>query len=301
MALQPVVVERGGPHETLDRVGRVVGLPARVFTLNSKVNNHDISPETIDQLVTYLEQNDLTDVCVAVNDYDPKGQWRRLRENYRIAPFWRYTAGTLSWLGYAIFPNRIFGGDEYNPFTNTLILSSDVPARVLAEAAYAKDVHSRRHPGTFAAISDLPLFSLVRQARATSDVLTYARVRNDWSTEKQAYQVLYPHIGSTAFGPASHFVPVAGPFLSAGGALVGHATGRTVTAVLQPKPVPAPPGDAPLQPADSTAVDVAANEAQPPARQSRGADQRVIQAGFVESPGTSPAKDLYSKPGQPEP
>lgn len=251
VALQPVVVERGGDHPTLDKIGRVVGLPARILTLNSKVNNHDISPETVDRLVTYLEQNDLTDVYVSVNDYDPKGQWQRLRANYRIDPFWRYSAGTLSWLGYTMFPNRVFGGDEYNPFTNTLILTSDVPARVMAEAAYAKDIHGRSHPGAYAVAGDLPLLSMYRQSRATSDVLGYARAQEDRNTETEAYHVLYPHIGSTAFGPAAHFVPVAGPFLSAGGALVGHAAGRTVTA-LQPKPISTPPAEpAPLSSGDS--------------------------------------------------
>ena len=278
VALQPVVVEYGGQHETLDRIGWVVGLPARIMTLNSKVNNHNVSPETVDHLRTYLGQNDLTDVYVSVNDYDPKGQWRRLRENYRIDPFWRYSVGTLSWVGYSLFPNRVFGGDEYNPFTNTLILTSDVPARALAEAAYAKDVHGRSHPGAYAAVCDLPLFSLLRQGRATSDVLGYARVQQDWEIEKQAYHVLYPHIGSTALGPAAHFVPVAGPFLSAGGALVGHATGRTITA-LQPKPVSMPSGEPPLP-------------ALPPSSPSE--DQGIIRASYEEStpavPATAPRK-----------
>jgi hypothetical protein len=231
---QAVVVERGKPHKTLDRLAWIAGTPARIFTLNSKTNNHDVSDDTIAQLTTYLEENDLADVYVSVNDYNPRLQWRRLRENHSVSPFWRYTVGTVNWLGYTFVPNRVVGGDEYNPFTNTLIVSSDVPALVLAEAAYAKDIRSRRHPGLYAAVNDLPVVSLWRHSLATSDVLGYARAHQDWDTERQAYQVLYPQIGSTTFGPASHFVPVAGPFLSAAGALVGHATGRTVAKVQEP-------------------------------------------------------------------
>jgi len=160
--VQPVVVKQGKPHKTLDKIGRVVGVPAQLFTLNSKPNNHKVSPETLEKVNTYFERNDVTDVLVAVNDYDPKGQWQRLRENDRINPFWRYTAGTLNWLGYAIIPNRIFGGDEYNPFTNTIILSSDVPALALAEAAYAKDIRSQRNPGAYATINDFPVLSMIR-------------------------------------------------------------------------------------------------------------------------------------------
>jgi hypothetical protein len=258
--VQPVVVKQGTPHKTLDRIGWLVGLPGRFFTLNPKTNNHDVSPETLEKVKTYLERNDLTDVLVAVNDYDPKGQWQRLRENERISPLWRYTAGTLNWLGYVIIPNRVFGGDEYNPFTNTMTLTSDVPALVLAEAAYAKDIHSRKNPGTYAAINDLPVLSMIRHSRATSDVLGYARLEHDWEAEKEAYDVLYPQIGSTTFGPASHFVPVAGPFLSVGGAVVGHAAGRSVSAVQEPKPIRTSPGPSPSPAAVSAMEEVAANQ-----------------------------------------
>jgi hypothetical protein len=284
VALQPVVVEQGKPHKTLDRVGWAVGIPGRILTLNRKTNNHRVTPETLDKLLVYLEQNDITDVYVAVNDYDPKGQWRRLRENDRIDPFWRYSVGTISWLGYTMFPYRVFGGDEYNPFTNTLNLTSDVPALVLAEAAYAKDVHSRPHPGAYAAINDLPLLSMWRQARATSDVLGYARVQNDWDTEREAYHVLYPHVGSTTFGPAAHFVPIAGPFLAAGGALVGHATGRTVSAMVEPKTVNLASGATRLPAAAIAAGDIADIESRPKRAQPPEPDrQGVTHASLQET------------------
>ena len=227
-------MKRGKPHKVLDKLGWLAGLPERVFTLNPKASNHEVSPETVDKLQRYLEENDLGDVLVAVNDYDPKGQWQRLHENDRINPFWRYSVGTLTWLGYTLFPYRIVGGDEYNPFTNCLNVTSDVPALVLAEAAYAKDIHSQTLPGAYGTMNTLPVLSLVRQVRATSDVLGYTRLNQDWSGEKEAYHVLYSHVGSTTFEPASHFVPVVGPFMSVGGALVGQATGRTVTAILEP-------------------------------------------------------------------
>lgn len=234
--LQPIVVETGGDHPTLDRIGRIVGLPARLLTLNKKVNNHEISPETLEKLQEYLAKNDITDVYVAVNQYDPKGQWQRLQENDSISPVWRYSVGTLTWLGYTVFPSRIFGGDRYNPYTNSLTLSSDVPALVLAEAAYAKDIHSQKLPGTYAAIfNDLPVLSVWRQSKAAADVLGYARLQADWPVEKQAYQVLYPQMGAGLAGTASPFVPVYGPLIGIGGAVVGHAAGRTIAALREPK------------------------------------------------------------------
>ncbi len=239
-AVQPVEVVYGQPDKTLDRIGWVVGLPNRILTFNKKTDNHKIAPETVEQLKVYLADNDITDIYVAVNDYNPKKQWRRLRENERISPFWRYSLGTLAWLQYTVFPNRIFGGDRYDPYANSLNLSSDVPALVLSEAAYAKDIHARDYPGAYAAIvNDLPILSIWRKSRATNDVLTYARAKDDWKTEEQAYHVLYAQIGSATLGTVAPFVPGFGHFVMLGGAVAGQATGRTVAYVQntkRPKP-----------------------------------------------------------------
>ncbi|HEX7377413.1 MAG TPA: hypothetical protein VF278_09885 [Pirellulales bacterium] len=234
--LRPIEIVYGKPRKHLDRIGYVLGTPARLVTLNKKTNNHHVSPETVARLKTYLAVNDITDVYVAVNEYDPQGQWKRLRENTRVAPGWRYSLGALSWLGYTILPNRIFGGDRYSPYTNTLNLSSDVPAEVLAAAAYAKDIHSQRLPGTYAAlVNDMPVLSVVREAKATRDVISYARAQGDWKAEEQAYHVLYPRIGGEVVGTPGRLVPTIGPLLHLAGVGAGHAVGRTVAYFEQPK------------------------------------------------------------------
>ena len=234
-----VAIEYGRPNKTLDRIGNILATPAKLVSLNSKIDNHHVSEETIEKLVTYMEKNDITDVYVSVNDYSPKTQWRRMRENDRIAPGWKYTAGTLSWVGYTVSPGRLFGGTSYNPYTNTLYINSDVPAIALAEAAYAKDIHARQFPGTYAVFANgLPVVSIWRQSRAIGDVLGYARAEQDWSIEKETYRVKYPQIGASTFGGMGMFItgsPVSltsmiiSPVLGAGGAAAGHAAGRTMT------------------------------------------------------------------------
>ena len=285
--VQPVAFDYGVPNKTLDRIGYVVGFPARLLTLNKNVNNHHVSPETLDKLRVYLEENDITDVYVVVNKYDPKDQWKRLKDNDRISPFWRYSVGAITWLGYTVHPNRIFGGDRYNPFTNTLNLSSDVPAMVLAEAAYAKDIHGQRHPGAYATIvNDLPILTALRQARATSDVVGYARLQGDWTTEKQAYQVMYPQISVGCIGPAGLFVPVVGPFMDLGGAVAGHVAGRTVAAVLEsrrPKTSPDPAAPATL-PSDIQYADLRAAP-----RPDEGS-KTTSESGIVEADYEEPAE-----------
>ena len=226
-----VAVDYGMPNKTLDRIGWVIGLPSRIFPLHAGVNNHQVSDETRDALTKYLEENDLTDVCVRINQYDPKDEWRRLRENRRIAAGWRYTGGVFCHLHYTLFPGRIVGGDWYNPYTNSLYINSDVQALVLHEAAYAKDIHSRNYPGTYSAINHVPLLWLWRQTVCVNDILSYAQTEENWEIEQQTYHVVYPLIGAHTGMSVSPLAPFGfEPVLGLGGALIGHATGRTASA-----------------------------------------------------------------------
>jgi hypothetical protein len=207
------------------------------------MNNHHVTDTTLNQLVEYLEKNDITDVYVSVNEYAPRDQWRRMRENHRIAPGWKYTLGTLSWLDYTILPKRVFGGDRYNPYTNSLYVNSNLPAVLITEAAYAKDIHSRKYPGAYAFfVNDMPILAIWRRCRAVNDVLGYAQLHGNWALEKQTYHVVYPQVGAATFGEAGLAAtgPIAGvsaifigPILEVGGACVGHAVGRSVASYRQ--------------------------------------------------------------------
>ncbi len=233
-----MVIEEGKPSKTLDRFAWVIGTPARILPLDSRINRHALSPETTAKLKDYLEKNDLTDVYVYVNHYDPKGQWKRLRENNLVSPVWRYSVGVFSWIGYTVLPNRVLGGDMYNPYTNSLYLNSDVPAVVLHEAAMAKNVHSRPLPGTYAVINELPLISLMNHGRAVGDILGYARMDSDWETERETYHVVYPRMGMECTAPAASFIAGwwTAPILAVGGAAAGHVAGRTMAARNEPHP-----------------------------------------------------------------
>ena len=80
---------------------------------------------------------------------------------------WRYTFGTISWLGDTIFPGRLLGGDHYNPYTNTVNIFSDAPAIGLHESGHAKDWARRKYKGTYAAIYGLPVVPLWHEAVAS--------------------------------------------------------------------------------------------------------------------------------------
>jgi hypothetical protein len=229
-----VVFAYGKPNAPLDKLAWVVGLPSRILPLHGGINNHSLSQETADKLESYLQDNGLEDVYVRVNQYDPVGEWHRLRDNDRVAAPWRYSVGMLGLVGYTILPGRVFGGDLYNPFTDSLYINSDVSAVVLGEAAYAKDVRRRKLPGTYATINEFPVLALWRHVHAVNDLLGYARETNDWELERETYRVVYPQMGIHAAGGghtiATFFtsIPIYGiPLVACGGACVGHALGQS--------------------------------------------------------------------------
>jgi len=233
-----VTIVYGKPHRVADRLGYVVGLPERMLTVHPSVNNHEFSEKTREQLLTYLRKQNITDVYVRVNQYNPAGEWQRLRENTRIAPGWKYTVGLLPLTAYTLIPGRIFGGDMYNPFTNSLYINSDIPSIALHEAAYAKDVRSRKRPGTYAAVNEIPFVAVWRHLNGIHDVIEYAKSEHDWETERETYRVVYPMIGIHMASGGTHAVlgnePLEGifftPLLPIGGALAGHAVGKMTIA-----------------------------------------------------------------------
>lgn len=232
-ASAPVIVY-GRPNKALDRLAWVVCLPSRILPLSNKVNNHEISEETTAQLSRYLSENDLNDVLVRINQYDPKGEWKRMRENTQISPGWKYTFGTGMWIQYTLFPGRVFGGDHYNAYTNTLYVNSDVPALLILEAAFAKDIHQRRYPGPYAAINELPILETWRLTYGLDDTLGYAQINDDWELERETYAIVYPVMGiEVAMGghsAVSSLAPlplVSMPIAAIGGAATGHLLGRT--------------------------------------------------------------------------
>ncbi len=165
-------IERGEPDEFLDTAGWVWGIPSKIILWNRKVDNHNISQETEDALRIYLAKNDLHNVKVRLNQYDPGGEWARVFKNKLIHPGWRYSLGVLSATFYTLLPGRFFGGDNYNPYSNTINLYSDVPAIALHEGGHAKDFARRENKGTYAAIYLIPFVALYHEAKASNDAIS---------------------------------------------------------------------------------------------------------------------------------
>jgi hypothetical protein len=219
-------IERGEPYLLVDGIGHLFfSLPEKLILWNWKMGNHDISPETEKAVKDYLALNNLRDVKVRLNDYAPLDEWRRLFNNEAIGPWWRYTIGALINVVYTILPGRIFGGDHYNTFTNTVHIYSDLPVVGLHEAGHAKDYAQRDLKAWAALARMLPLVPLFQEEVASSDAISLATQYEMPYTLKSGYKLLYPAWGTYAGGELSRVLPGVS-LLNALAAIPGHIVGR---------------------------------------------------------------------------
>ena len=156
--------------------------------------------------------------------------------------FWRYTLGVVSLVSYTVLPQRAFGGDNYNPYTNTISIYSDLESVVLHEGGHAKDFAGREWKGSYAALSALPFAPLYVEAVASSDAVSYLRSRGEAQGEKAAYPLLYGAYSTYIVGEGLLFYT--GPegwigLLSIPVAWIGNGVGRIQAARIEPTVAPA--------------------------------------------------------------
>ncbi len=217
--------ERGKPNALVDGVGWVLGIPSKIILWNIRMDNHDIGTNTEIALQTYLQRNNLTNVKVRINQYAPGDEWSRLFRNKTVGWGWRYTIGIFSCLYYTLLPQRIFGGDNYSDYTDTINIYSDVPAVALHEGGHAKDFAGRKWKGTYGFLYALPFVALYHEAQATGDAVGYLRDQPEWEAERAAYHVLYPAYGTYVGGSFSEYlVPYTWVYWA--GVIPGHIAGR---------------------------------------------------------------------------
>ncbi len=227
-------IERGQPNAVIDTFGWIWGIPGKIMLFDRRVENHSIDSRTEAEIAAYLQDNQLSTVKVRLNQYHPGDDWKRLVANRSVGAGWRYTLGAISVLGETIFPGRLFGGDHYNPFTNTIHLYSNVPAIGYHEGGHAKDFARRRWKGTYAAVYLIPGVSLYHEALATGDALGYVMFTRDLPAQQEAVEILYPAYGTYVGNAISGQVPF-GYFIGLiGGHIAGQWTSRNLGAGSMP-------------------------------------------------------------------
>ncbi len=234
-AVDFIEVERGKPRPIIDGIGWVTGIPSKLLLWDRRADNHDVSKDTETKVVGYLTDKEIEGVKVRVNQYDPLGEWKRLRENDRVGAGWRYTVGGVYTLGYTLIPGRLLGSDWYNPYTDTIHLYSDIPALAMEQAAYAEDVHSRERPGGYATAQALPLVSLQHETKSKISVFEYVDRTGAPEEQAEAREVLYPQMGTEIGGQVGLFVPQVAIIPKVAGAAMGHLMGLDATKKLEEK------------------------------------------------------------------
>ncbi|MEM6468971.1 MAG: hypothetical protein AAF802_05330 [Planctomycetota bacterium] len=219
-------IEVGRPHPVVDSVGWLVGVPEKILLWDRRVENHSVSPQTLDHLADYLHTNHLSHVKVRANQYAPIEDFRRLTRNKSVAWPYRYTFGLAQVARDAVLPGRVFGGDHFNPYTQTIHLFSDVPAIALHEGGHAKDFARRKYQGTYAlAYQFVPMW---HEKIATEDAFAFLHARNDHNGVKEANRILYPAYGSYVGSTVGTYFPAAGFPIYLTAVAAGHANGRAL-------------------------------------------------------------------------
>ncbi len=238
----------GGEKPRIDQIEKIVQTPRRMIRKLFRLPTPDPDEAELqrEQAVYladgYLASNGISDLNIDVRVYDPKLQWQRLKENDQIAPLWKFTGGTVGWLRYTILPMRAFHTDHYDPFTNTLHLNSARPLQALYESSLAKQYRKQRHlgpaeigTGAYAMLQYVPFVPLYHNAKASSDVVTFAHVHLNQDLENEIYPMVYSRLGSTAVSETLSVVSVSPsapfyttPLLRVTGGIIGRLTGKAV-------------------------------------------------------------------------
>lgn len=229
-------IERGRPNKFLDASGWIWpgSLLSKLFLWNIKVDSHYIAEETENTLRQYLADNDLNNVKIRLNQYYPGDEWRRLFKNKSVGAGWRYTLGIISVTFYTILPQRFFGGDNYNPYTNTVSIYSDHGAIAVHEGGHSKDFAKKKYKGSYAAIYMVPFVSLYHEAKATNDALGYMRAESAIGDQKDAYKILYPAYATYIGSNIGDFLSAPYAYaLQAGLMIPAHAVARIKAATLK--------------------------------------------------------------------
>ena len=213
--------QRGRPNKIVDGIGQLLSIPNKLVLLDKRADNHQVSAGTELALQSYLNQNQLQDVLVRVNQYDPIGEWKRMARNDDIRPIWRITAGNYNVLKYTLLPGRLTGGDWYNPYSDTIHLYSDIPSLAISKAAYAYDIRTRLNPGAYAFAKEIPLVGLAHETTATRNAIAYYE-HNIPDQLQDARQILEPNNGANWGGQLLGFLP----YGTLAGRLIGSGVGR---------------------------------------------------------------------------
>ncbi|HTL47618.1 MAG TPA: hypothetical protein VL688_06090 [Verrucomicrobiae bacterium] len=217
------VIERGWKILPLDLIARLFALPNELLLWNHKLQNRNVSEETLEDLRQYMIYYQLEDVKVRVNKAAFVDEYRRLFTNKKMHWAIRIPFGFLT-TTISLITERILAGDYYNPFNDTIHIFSDITPVVVHEAGHARDFDRQSNRGFYALMRIVPGMDLIQEDEASSSAIKYFIEKGDHATEIEAYKILYPAYGSYIGSYFGFILPFS--IGSIGAILGGHWFGR---------------------------------------------------------------------------
>jgi hypothetical protein len=211
----------------LDTFGNVLAIPNKLMFLTADFESHVIDPQIEAEVRRFLDRHELHHVHVRLNEYDPMGELWRLLTNRRVGLFLRLLLGPLLWLAYLLNVGRLFGGDHYNAFSDTVNLYSNHMSIAIHEMGHALDFRRRRWPGLYALLRFVPGVALYQEYLASLYAIEHFRERGMDDEEIRAYRLLFPAYSTYVFGTLVDLFPSAGAkWVLAPCIAVGHVLGN---------------------------------------------------------------------------
>ena len=164
-------IVKGKPIEVVDLLGNVLSLPSKVLLLSMKIDSHMITDDVVPPILEFISCHDLYDVKVRLNQFAPHDEFLRLFKNNNMNILIRIFFGIFFLLGYLLNPGRLFGGDFYNPTTNSVNIFSNHTGIALHELGHALDFKNRKYPGLYQLSRFIPFVALYQEYKASKYAL----------------------------------------------------------------------------------------------------------------------------------
>lgn len=172
-------------------IRNVLSIHLKLLLWNSQINSGNVSKEIIDKVREYLHDNNLSDVNVYVNQFNPKQLWHRTFSNPKTSLLSKCTIGLADCI-----MSCIMSGDYFNSSSNSVnILSNDLGI-ALHECGHAKDFSSRKNPSLYAVSRAIPLVgslvALYQEYLASQNAISFLRTKNLRKEVRNTFKTLTP-------------------------------------------------------------------------------------------------------------
>lgn len=233
-------------------------IPTKLLLWNANMGSGNVSEEIKDKVRAYLHINNLHDVAVSIDEYNPKLIWSRVFSNPNTSLFSKATFGVATGLFYTFSIPKLIGLDVYLPGANAVVLNSNIEAVALHECGHAKDFNERKNPSLYLMTGYLAdnlasycevsiptsissLVTLYHEYKATDNALEYLKSMKASPAISEALKILTPayfsYIGAAV--PTLKFTPSPVPLLLDGFLqqtlfiAAGHVFGRCLALRIQ--------------------------------------------------------------------